>query len=536
MYFNLQSFKVIAKYVSAIFESKYLFWAVLAINLAFLGFTKFYPSMDGAAHLYNTNILFQILNGNNFLTEYYIINNLPIPNWIGHSMMLTFRSFLPAWMAEKILLLIYVSGMAVSFRYLIRVLNPENSTLSILIFPFIYSFLFHLGFYNFSISFILFFSTLGFWLRTYEKNNIINYFVLFLLITLTYFSNLLIFGFLGLTIGFFIIFNSIEKYYTGENFKSVVKYGLKNIMNLLLVSIPGLFFLMLFFVNVDFFPSNQAYTVKELIKWINDARPFIIYNYPEEEIFTEQYLHVIFILLTLNFIFRRKNNFPINLKSFMKADVMILPVLISAVLLFITPNGSGAGMMSDRYCLMLYIFGLTFVVSQSVKSSLNTFIIAFILFVHFSLLIKHQTIIKRLDNRAVVINETSKYIEKNSIVLPVNLSDNWIEPHFSNYLGIDKPMVILENYEASVGWFPIKWNHTRLPNIVFNDTNSLSNIKWPGNSSSNTKKNIDYVLIYGNMNKLNEANWVDLKNEVNLSYNLIYQSNDNYVFLYQRKN
>ena len=139
---------------SQLAESKYLFYFVLVLNVVLLCFTRFYPSMDGPAHLYNSNILNHLIRGNTTLSEFYSINTVPIPNWTSHFLLSIFHIVLPAWLAEKALLVLYVSGMAFSFRFLIKELNPENIPLSILIFPFIYSFLFHLGFYNFSISFI----------------------------------------------------------------------------------------------------------------------------------------------------------------------------------------------------------------------------------------------------------------------------------------------------------------------------------------------------------------------------------------------
>ena len=531
---NQNNVKTIKNQIITIIESKYLFYSVLLFNIIYLCFTRFYPSMDGAAHLYNSNILLELIKGDATLAEYYTFNNLPVPNWTSHFIILAFRFFLPAWLAEKLLLILYVSGMAISFRYLIKVLNPENISLSILIFPFIYSFLFHLGFYNFSLSFVLFFITLGYWLRNHNSTKPVNLLVLFLLLSSAYFTNLLMFGFIGLTIGFYILHFSYKEYINNKDLRIAILFALNKLGFLLLVSLPGLIFSLMFFTHVQFFPSNQAYSAKELIKWINDARPFIVYDYAGEEIITEQFFHILLILLALSFIPVNNSKVSVN-KVSNSYNILLIPLILALFLLFLTPNGSGAGMMSDRYCLMLYIFGLTFIIARPVRIKLNTIIIPALVILHMGLVFKHLNgTIRKLDKNASAIYAIEKHISKNSIVLPVNFSDNWLEPHFSNYLGVNKSLIILENYEASVGWFPVKWNFEKMPNILLSDKESVSGMYWPSNPQSLKKIQIDYVMLYGNQEKINSPEWQELKDLLSASFKLEYNSPDQYVLLYKR--
>ncbi len=236
---------------------------------------------------------------------------------------------------------------------------------------------------------------------------------------------------------------------------NTIHFCWKRLLIFFIISLPALIFLIIFYLNVQFYPSGEAYSIKELIKWINDARPFIVYDYAGEEIITEQFFHVLLLLLTLSFILKNRDDKYYN--NIEKANIIAIPLLLTILLFFITPNVSSAGMMFDRYCLMLFIFGLVWIVPRSIKTKFNGIIILSILILHFGLLFKHlNCTIRKLDSHAITINKAAKYIFENSIVLPVNLSDNWMEPHFSNYLGVDKPMIILKNYEVSVCWFPIK--------------------------------------------------------------------------------
>ena len=45
-----------------------------------------------------------------------------------------------------------------------------------------------------------------------------------------------------------------------------------------------------------------------------------------------------------------------------------------------------------------------------------------------------------------------------SLFLPLNYDENWLRAHISDYAGCNKPVAVLENQEAALAWFPIKWN------------------------------------------------------------------------------
>jgi hypothetical protein len=95
-------------------------------------------------------------------------------------------------------------------------------------------------------------------------------------------------------------------------------------------------------------------------------------------------------------------------------------------------------------------------------------------------------------------------------------------------------MIILENYEASVGWFPIKWNKKSLPNILLGERKSISCIEWASNPNSKNIRQIDNVLIYGNTVRIDDMNWKELKEILLSDFKLKYSSENNYVKLYER--
>lgn len=242
-------------------KESYVFYGVLLLNLILISIVKFYPSSDGPAHLYNSNLICHLLKGDSAsITEFFTINKFPVPNWIGHFILSIFCFIFPSWLAEKFLLIIYITGITISFRLLIKELCPENKVLSIFIFPFAYSFLFYLGFYNYSFSFIFLFLTLYYWLKTKNKFTIKKYLLLFLMLILTYFSNILTFCFLGLCLGLFVIAFAINEYLINRDLKHTLKIALKNLLFLFIASIPSLVLTLIFYKTNNFFPSDNHYS------------------------------------------------------------------------------------------------------------------------------------------------------------------------------------------------------------------------------------------------------------------------------------
>lgn len=509
-----------------------IFYAILVINIAFLFATRFYPSMDGPAHLYNSNLIKQLVFRNHFISEFFQINSFPVPNWTGHFIMAFFRLFLPGWLSEKLLLILYVAGMAISFRLLIKTLKPENVGLSIFIFPFIYTFLFHVGFYNYSLSFIFLFLTLAYWINHYKANQLSLYLVTGILLLGAYLSNILTFGFLGIILGGTIFLFEAES--VPINSKKYFLLCINRIKGLTLASLPSLVLMFLFFQSVSFSGSKEQYTASELLQWINDVRSLIVYSYKGESYITEQFFHILVFLLLLSLVIN-KNKVRLKNRLFnARQTIVYFSAVLAVILLFVLPDSSSAGMMSDRLSLMFFILLTILVITQPLPAKVQTIVSVLIISLHLVLLTKHSITMGELNHNAVSVNQSAQYIEANKVVLPVNLSDNWLQPHFSNYLGVDKPMVILENYEAEVGWFPVKWNPVS-PRIILGGKPLVNGISLPHNKATLVQKQVDYIFFYGNLSKREDNNHKALNDIIAEEFKLEYQSADNYIAIYKRK-
>ena len=131
---------------------KYEAWVLsllLLISLLPLWIFRYVPSLDGPQHLYNANVIIQLLKGSEIFRKFFRINEVVVGYWTGHFALSFFNLFLPAWLAEKIFLTAYVLEVVFSFRYLVRSIDPERQNLLVyLIFPFVFHSYLLMGYYS----------------------------------------------------------------------------------------------------------------------------------------------------------------------------------------------------------------------------------------------------------------------------------------------------------------------------------------------------------------------------------------------------
>jgi hypothetical protein len=294
--------------------------------------------------------------------------------------------------AEKVLLLFYITGLALSFRYLVKQLSPGNLWLSILIFPFTYSFLFYMGFYNTCISFVFLFFAQGYWIKGKDDLNRKSICILVLLFTLTYYSNVLSFLFLGFSLGTFLIFDYFIKMKNTQSLKNL-KDVLRKTLLLAMVSLPGLVLLYFFNESIQFSSNGSSIPVSDLWKWLFDGRAIIGYNYEQDKVYTEKILYLMILIVALNFYLRIKQSRKDSSASFIKVnDLFLFFTFVSVVLFFLIPDGANAGMMSTGYCLISYMFFIVWVASLSIPPVVSIIGALLILILHFNL---HPIISKR---------------------------------------------------------------------------------------------------------------------------------------------
>lgn len=518
------------------------FYVVLLFSIYPILTTTFFPTLDGPAHLYNSTIIRELTVENEAFTSFFKLNNQVIPNWTGHGLLVLLNTVFPLWLSEKIIVLIYMIGLPLAFRSLVARIALQKPLFSYFIFPFVFAFPFSLGFYNFSIALVLLFFTLHFWIKTTEIRNWRKFIQLFFLVVLTYFSHAFVFIILLLFMGLYIIYTQFNRFLSEEtscskHFNDVIK----KVGYLLLIScIP----LILLVQNFHLFKSGVGstyLTAFELLKWLKHLRPIISYHEIIEGEFTHPLFYVLLGLGVIGGIAVLVNiwgNFKTNTwKSRIKSFVELINFwgicsVVLLILYFILPDGdTAAGFVSVRLGLLFFLFLLLWIATLPINKWITLLAVSYMLFLNFGLQRYHKQVITDLDKIAVGTESVSKYIPKNSLVLPINATNNWILGHFSNYLCTKKPILILENYEAGTGYFPVLWNSEKIPNVQLIDGDSTHCMYWQSNAANKIQL-IDFVLVQGVLDTANACH-NELQEKLSRDFNFIHKNQ--YCTLFKRK-
>lgn len=478
-----------------------IFFIFLIVHLLPLFSVDVLLTLDGPSHLYNAKLFNELLLGNESISELYQINSELVPNYIGHLILSLLLWLSTPILALKVLHIIYVVGIAFAFRKLVLQLNPENGKMSVLIFPLIYSTPFMSGFYNFSLALILLLFTLYFWFKNQNHKTTLFYIQLSVLLLLTYLSHSFTFAVLCLSLAVIII---TQKGF--RNFKFWVLDGLKVFAAALIPIALAVSFTVSREANYSYLTSEELWSQITSFKFI--------YTYHNESSFWVL-SYVIFSLIG-SVLFKKKQNLA-----------LIYVALILFGLYFVLPDGVGyASVFSIRTLMLSLLILMLWLAVQKRNRFIQYLIIGMLFFyqAHRMTELKEWSVDKH--NKAKEIIALGNVIPANSIIKPIRALNTWQYFHLSNFLGVKKPQVILENYEAAHDYFPIKWKNN-LEAAYKNQTNNFFNT-----TIQSKKYSVDYLVLIGNGNTDNEYELQQIE-IAKLNFPKIYQSD--FITLYKVK-
>ena len=107
-----------------------------------------FPSMDGAAHLYNAHIVKDLLalGESSPYASHFTFNAIPVPNWLDHLGLGILLVLFKPLFAQKVFLVASVFAFVLIYN---RIGKKNNNTIvSFAILPMVFSFFFFTGLYN----------------------------------------------------------------------------------------------------------------------------------------------------------------------------------------------------------------------------------------------------------------------------------------------------------------------------------------------------------------------------------------------------
>ncbi|MEI6823849.1 MAG: hypothetical protein WCL51_18110 [Bacteroidota bacterium] len=517
-----------------VLENKLFFLLIILLNLYPVLTNRFFATLDGPAHLYNAKLINDLLLNHNSITNSIFKFNIYItPNCLGHFILSFFLIFLPAWMAEKALLILFLLLLPLSFRYLLTCLNA-NKIYSYFIIPFTYTFLFILGFYNFLIGLSFIFFGLGYFYKYLNQDKLKHYFLLFIFSLLIYLSNplLLILWLFCLFIIFFInifqIFSIERNWYLKKNIRKAL---------LTLTAFLPVVLLIFKYITIQHNSFGNRIPFNELIKWLYKIRALIVFSFGYEQRYTV-ILFIIFIVLIISLLFNliNKNSRNSTYKRFISSISILIFTIVIFILYFILPDEmAGGGYISIRLNLLLFLFFIIFLSYFEVNKILLSSAFILTLIIHISLMSYHVINMNSLNKYTDEMYNCNKFIKENSTILTINKTDNWMQSHLSNYAGLNNNIILSDNYEAYNSYFPLLWKNNSFMNYKFFLESSSGFDNKLINTNRESQSSPDYILLYGN-NPLKSDNCEsEIKITIDTNYILIHNSSDNFIKLFKLK-
>ena len=471
--------------------------SLLVIHLLPVWIFTYFPTQDGASHIYNSYVLKEYHKHENYrLREVYELRLTLFPNWTSHAFLALLMYVFPPIICEKILISMCIGLLPLSLFYFLNSVQKGKTLFGLVGFIFAYNYLLHMGFYNFVLSISLFFFTLGYWWKRRNEFTVANIGILYVLLMATYLTHYQSYATLMMALTFFSVFLSLYealrktwgyKGISGENEKTLASklktFGakLKPTFLFLVTMLPAYFIMISYFLD----RPRRAGGHKGF-EWLKEYFFSMksLVSFRDEHILIGRVLLVVFavaFLLTLieriRHVYRfsrssesEDTNERLWTKIVNSRDLFLLLAIILTVMYFTFPwVGYGGGWINDRIHLYIFLVLLPFFsisLHKYIKYATGGIIIALSLW-HLGYNIQTYYLLNKdiadavssaglLDKHTIL---TSRPAEWNGVSDSLGWEPKYVAPfgHTECFLAARNGIAYLKNYEAKTDHFPLRY-------------------------------------------------------------------------------
>lgn len=502
----------------------------------------YYVTGDGPCHLYNSAILSDLNSGNSFFSSFFQSNFRPNPNWLTSVLLMGALLAFKAATAEKVFLTIYLAVLFGGHLLMLKKLKAEASLWPLAMLIFVFHHTLAKGFYNFTLGTALYPYMVWAWLRYIDNKNVLNTFLFFFCSLILFFTQLLPFIVAFITCGMLIV-----SYTAAGEQRDVHRpaiFLLKHVAALVILTSPFLLMAYLFADSgggLRMHIGLHLYPLRELAEF-----KYLISTSDRERIFAS-IAGITFISVLLAGLWRRFRIGSVN-----KYDGFILSLIFITILYVTVPEQFMGRDILITMRLQLYIFMLAFfIASYSVKVKVAN-AGGGILFLCFLALFNQRIKVQLAAGRVMQqITEVGVYIAPNSIVLPLCFAPegrdeynkpvatrNYLFSHATHYLGCGKNVLLLDNYEALTGYFPLLWRNMVNPYTHLSTCEGFEGLP-PSADIRHYEQvagvNVRYVLrLFYNPDYLNKGHYRSLDSQIVNGYHLVKRSSAGSAELFER--
>ncbi len=521
-------------------HERWIFLLFLIITLLQLWLTRYIPSLDGPQHLYNANVMVELLKGNELMRTFFDINEVIVGYWTGHFFLTFFKLFFPAWLAEKLFLTTYVVALVFSFRFLVRSINQlKGNFVSFLIFPFVYHSYLLLGYYSFSIAAIFFFLALAYWIRNHKQMNLKRVFFFGLLVMGVFLSHGLVFVFFGITFVIVFLASSIYDLKTKKD-----GFTLINVFNkgwrAAIAILPSLVLWVIYIRSVMSINNRvveASYSLGEQLEFLARIRQLVGFDHQLEAV---GYIPLFALIIVLIIVFivlfsggmKAGSRKLISLLSFENSWIFVALTFLGLYLF--APDRISAGSLTNRFGLFFFFAVITWLAMQKIPKTFQVIsLVVILLSVSYSRAVHHY-FYRSLNKEIAEIEELAEYIEPNTTVSAERQGRNWLHFHFHLYAAMDEPVVHLKNPQCQ-GQFPVVWNLEEIPRCYAGDKEEkLVGLSRP-EGVEYPSRTIDYITIFENKQYWNDSTNAEWQKVIKENYVEVHVSKKGTAALWENK-
>jgi hypothetical protein len=501
---------------------------------------------DGPCHVENAQILhdFWVNHNTALYARFYEVVYQPNPNWFSTFVMALFLFIVNGIIAEKLFLTCYIALYVSGFYRLLKRVSGNKSYWLLVIFSFVFTHALTKGFYNFSFGIAFYFWVVWSWLRYLEKKRLVNVLLFFLFTFLIFFAHLLAFVFAILTCVALILSYSTAAD-SERNKQDRKKFFIKNLLTLTLFISP-------FLAITAWFTTKEGgmhlYFKPHFYRLVELAQFKHIVNFSHNELAWTTITGCALLLLFMVCFTKLKGLLKVN-----KYDGFLWTFLFVGFIYLCFPDSIlGRQMdMSLRTQLFVHIL-VAIVIAYRMRHEKLMMAGALVLFVCF-IALSGLRFINQLSASGAEgeLLAAGSVIKPNSVVLPLNFSPGGINKqgkviadwnasfrHATQYLGTGKPLIILDNYEANAGYFPIQWKSSVNPYLFLAAGNGIEGIPPFARIAlykQQTGISIDYIIISGyNSSFLTDPDFKALYTEINAMYHIACAVPGGRVIVYEK--
>lgn len=499
--------------------TKYILIILLfAIHLLPIWVFKFVPTQDGINHVYNASILKDYHKPENHkLREVFQLNLKFFPNWTSHALLALLMYVFPPLICEKILISLCIVLLPISLFYFLDAVDKGRVVFSLLGFIYAYSYLLHLGFYNFVLSMSMFFFALGYWWEHKDAMRLANILVLYGLLLGTYLCHYLSYFLVVLSLSFLALFSSFRK--------------LKSLLLFLLFMFPAYFIMLSYYLDSTHGREPEYKNLDELVKYFFDMGSLV--SFLDSQILIGRSLLYFFALILLVVLWHRIkaiftwqravksgdiNSFVSEEQFWIRTingkEQFLLLAVIFTILYFKAPWRFpwGGEWINDRIYIYIFLVLLPFL-NINFHRHIRNAAAAGIIIISLWSLSSNAYVYYYLNKDIAQMILGADMIEKHTTLTVYR--DEWpggsdslgemkyVYPflHLPSYFCLNKDVAYLKNFEALYNYFPVNFKNWR-EHYLTQEADYL--LVWrPEFEETREKLQDGYILVYaGGYNKL----------------------------------